>query len=201
MLIVALTGGIGSGKSTVSDRFASLGVPIIDADMISHELTAPGGAALAPIFQAFGPEMKKPDESLDRAALRQIVFRDQTARTRLEAILHPLIRERMLEQLSTTDAPYTLLVIPLLLETGQTDLADRILVVDLPEEEQITRVHARTGLDAGEIRRILASQSTRSQRLERADDMIDNSGGPTALNNQVEALHGRYLKLAAARTP
>jgi len=200
MLVVALTGGIGSGKSTVADRFADLGVPVIDADRISHELTAPNGIALEAIFHAFGPAVRKPDGGLDRAALREIVFSDPAARRRLEDILHPLIRGRMLERLSSIEAPYAVLVIPLLFETGQADLADRVLVVDLPEEDQISRTQQRDGLDGEEIRRILSSQVTRSQRLERAEDVIDNSGALSALTQQVVRLHRRYLALAQSGT-
>jgi len=196
VLVVALTGGIGSGKSTVAERFANLGVPIIDADRISHELTGPGGAALKAIFAAFGSSVMDSEGGLDRAALRRIVFSDPAARERLEAILHPRIRERMVERLSALRAPYAILVIPLLFETGQTDLADRILVVDLPESEQIRRVQARSELEPEEIRRIVSSQISRARRLEGTDDIIDNSGDPGALTHQVESLHGAYLALA-----
>jgi len=196
MLVVALTGGIGSGKSTVAERFAALGVPVIDADRIAHELTAPGGAALEAIFDAFGPAIMDPDGGLDRAALRRIVFSDQAARERLEAILHPRIRTRMLEQLSAASGAYAVLVIPLLFETRQADLADRVLVVDLPEDEQIRRVRLRSGLEVEEIRRILSSQIARPLRLAGADDVIDNSGDPAALDAKVENLHRIYLALA-----
>lgn len=199
MLVVALTGGIGSGKSSVSNRLASLGVPVIDTDEISHQLTAPGGDALRAIAQTFGPGVMRPDGSLDRAALRHLVFDDKAARKRLEAILHPRIRARMHERLAAVEAPYAVLVIPLLLETGQADVADRILVVDLPEAEQLRRVQVRSDLDAGQIRRIIASQTSRSLRLERADDVIDNSGDQRALYEQVDRLHREYLDLAKER--
>lgn len=198
MLTVALTGGIGSGKSTVADRFARLGVPIIDADVLARELTAPGEPALEAIRAAFGPGVIQPDGGLDRAALRRTVFADATARRRLEAILHPRIRARMLAWLGEIHAPYAVLVIPLLFETGQTDLADRILLVDLPEDEQIRRVRARSGLAETEIRRILASQTSRAVRLAGTDDQIDNSGDLAALETQVERLHRFYLGLAEA---
>jgi len=200
MMVIALTGGIGSGKSSVASQLAALGVPVIDTDAISHQLTAPGGAALAEIAQAFGPEVMSADGSLDRAALRRLVFRDEAARKRLEAILHPRIRTRMQELLAAVEAPYAVLVIPLLLETGQADFADRVLAVDLPEAEQVRRVRARSGLDIEEIRRIIASQAPRSARLARADDIIDNSGDPRALREQVERLHRRFLRLAEAQS-
>jgi len=196
MLVIALTGGIGSGKSTVAERFAELGVPIIDADRISHHLTGPRGAALEEIFEAFGSSVMDSEGALDRAVLRRIVFSDANARKRLEYILHPRIRARMTEELSAIRSPYAILVIPLLFEAGQTDLGDRILVVDLPESEQVRRVQARSNLEPDEIRRILASQVSRSRRLEGADDVIDNSGDPEALTNQVERLHRIYLALA-----
>jgi dephospho-CoA kinase len=199
MLVVALTGGIGSGKSTVSARLAELGVPVIDADIVSHELTAQGEPAVAAIRKALGADVVAADGDLDRAALRRRVFADPQARERLEAILHPRIRDRMLAHLAALDAPYAVLVIPLLFEAGQTGLADRILVVDLPEEEQIRRVRARSGLTEAEIRSILASQVPRHTRLAGADDLIDNGGDYTALIAQVDKLHHRYLELAAAR--
>ena len=196
MLKVALTGGIGSGKSTVSGLFAELGVPIVDADVLAYALTASGEPALLEIRDAFGSAVLCSDGTLDRTALRRIVFADPAARLRLEAILHPRIRTRMLAWIAETDAPYVLLAIPLLFETGQTDLADRILVVDLPQEVQIHRVRARSGLDEAEIRRILASQAPRAVRLAGADDLIDNSGTLEALKPQVERLHRLYLGLA-----
>lgn len=196
MLVVALTGGIGSGKSTVSDRFAELGVPVIDADLIARELTEPESPALDTISRAFGPRVLTADGGLDRAALRRIVFADLKARKRLEDILHPRIRRRMEDWLAGIDAPYAVLVIPLLFEAKQTDLADRILVVDAPEPLQIERVRERSGLDIEEIRRILASQTERSYRLKRADDVLDNSGDLVALQDQVDSLHRRYLALA-----
>lgn len=196
MLRVALTGGIGSGKSTVAALFAALGVEVIDADAVSHALTAPGEPVVAEIARVFGGGLVDAAGALDRAALRRIVFADSRQRQRLEGLLHPRIRERMLAELATAAGPYALLVIPLLLETGQTDLADRILVVDLPEPEQLRRVRLRSGLSDAEIQRILAAQVPRAVRLARADDVIDNAGPPEALGPQVEALHRRYLSLS-----
>ena len=200
MFSVALTGGIGSGKSTVSALFAALGAAIIDADAISHTLTAKNGTALPEIAAAFGAGLVDAEGHLDRARLRGMVFSNAADRRRLEAILHPLIRAEMLTRMQESDAPYAILAIPLLFETGQTDLADRVLVIDTPEPLQIQRVQARSGLAPSEIRRIMASQVSRAERLAGADDIIDNSGSAEALAPQVRELHQRYLQLAAAST-
>lgn len=199
MLAVALTGGVGSGKSTVATILAGLGVPIIDADEIAHALTAPGSPVLDLIADAFGEQFVDRNGRLDRAALRALVFADPSARERLESVLHPRIRSEMLRRLAEQVAPYAVLEIPLLFETGQTHIADRILVVDLPESEQIRRVRERSGLDVQEIRRIIDSQASRSVRLAGADDIVDNSGDPARLKEQVTRLHRYYLELAAAR--
>lgn len=199
MFVVALTGGVGSGKSTVAAQLASYGVPVIDADQIAHALTAPGSAVLDLIAEAFGKTLVDENGHLDRAALRALVFSDSSERARLESILHPRIREEMMRRLAELSASYALLEIPLLFETGQTDIADRILVVDLPESEQIRRVRERNGLDTQEIRRIVDSQAPRSVRLAGADDIVDNSGDPERLKDQVARLHRYYLELAAAR--
>jgi dephospho-CoA kinase len=195
---VALTGGIGSGKSAVAELFAGHGVTVIDADVISHALTAPGGAALAPIAEAFGAEILAADGALDRAALRERVFADPAARRRLEGILHPMIRARMQAALAADTGPYALLAIPLLVETGQTTLADRVLVVDAPEALRIARVGRRSGLAPEQVRRIMASQASREARLAAADDVIDNSGDLDALRPRIAGLHAQYLALAGA---
>lgn len=193
---VAITGGIGSGKSTVAEQFAALGATVSDADAISHELTGPGGEALPAITAAFGREVIDQHGALDRARLRTCVFADPNARQTLEAILHPMIRERMLAETASIEGPYALLVIPLLFETGQQDLVARVLVVDVPESLQIARVQARSGLPRAEIARIMATQIKRTQRCARADDLIDNSSDLDRLRPQVEQLHRHYLDLA-----
>lgn len=197
MLKVAVTGGIGSGKSTVANRFAKLGASIIDTDQLAYELTAPGQPALATIADAFGRGVIDADGALDRAALRCIVFKDPQQRQRLEAILHPLIRRLMLERLEAADGPYAMPVIPLLFETGQTDVADRILVVDVTAEIQVTRVTARSALSRDEVERIMASQVSREVRLAGADDIIDNSRTVEQLGPRIQELHQKYLRLNA----
>ncbi|MGD2020197.1 MAG: dephospho-CoA kinase [Thiohalocapsa sp.] len=194
---VALTGGIGSGKSAVAALFVKLGVTVIDADVISHALTAPGGSALAPIADAFGTDVIAADGALDRAALREQVFSDPAARQRLEGILHPMIRARMQADLAAAAGPYAVLAIPLLVETGQTDMADRVLVVDAPEDLCIERVGRRSGLTPEQVKRIMASQASREDRLAAADDVIENTRDLEDLEPKVRALHARYLSLAA----
>jgi dephospho-CoA kinase len=276
MFTVGLTGGIGSGKSTVADCFAALGVPVIDTDVIAHDLTAPargtppdaaegslpssgepagvplagarpagglgaapGGAALEAIRAVFGETVMQADGTLDRAALRRHVFADSAARRQLEAILHPRIRQVVVDRLATLSAPYALVVIPLLVQRqdhpqgagrgckadksattthrpkgerlaaypsrvetgGYGDMLNRVLVVDCPEDVQIARVKARSGLAQDEIKAILAAQAGRAERLAVADDIIVNTATPEALRAEVAALHQRYLALAAAPPP
>ncbi len=199
MLVVGLTGGIGSGKSTVADCFAAHDVPVIDTDAIARELTAPGGAALDAIRAAFGAGVVLADGALDRAALRRRIFSDVGERHRLEAILHPRIRAVVAQTLATLTTPYALVVIPLLVETGgYRDVLNRVLVVDCPEELQVARVMARSGLARNEVEAILAAQAGRATRLAAADDVILNTETPAALQSRVAELHQRYLGLAAA---
>jgi dephospho-CoA kinase len=198
-LVIGLTGGIGSGKSAAAAVFSRLGVPVIDADVIARELVAKGEPALAEIATAFGEDILDAGGGLDRAALRQRVFADPAERQRLEAILHPRIRRQIQRRISHLEAPYCVVVIPLLLETGQTDLVDRVLVIDLPEDAQIHRVAARDRLGREEILAILKAQTSRKTRLAAADDIIDNSGGPEELEVRVLRLHDRYRDMAAAR--
>jgi dephospho-CoA kinase len=197
-LVVGLTGGIGSGKSAVADAFAALGIDVTDTDRIAHSLTVPRSAGLADIVAAFGPAVLRADGTLDRGRLRERVFADAAARQRLEAILHPLIRSEAARQVARWRSPYGLLVVPLLFERGgHRDLVRRTLVVDCPEEIQVARVTARSGLAAADVRAIMAAQLPRAERLARADDVLDNSGGIEAIAPQVAELDRRYGRLAA----
>lgn len=199
--IVGLTGGIGSGKSAVADLFAAHQVSVIDTDVVSHVLTAAGGAAMLPIRAAFGERMITPDGALDRAAMRTYVFTQPEARQRLEAILHPLIRAEV-ERLVNAESLrshylYTVLVVPLLVESGTyRQRVQRIAVVDCSETTQVRRVMARNGLSQNEVERILQAQATRAERLAIADDVIENEGQLAALAPQVAQLHEKYLGLA-----
>ena len=199
-LHVGLTGGIGSGKSTVAALFKECGVTVIDSDEISHQLTQPGGGAITAIRAAFGDSCISANGALDRPHMRQLVFSDPAAKQRLEGILHPLIRARMLAQAETSaDAsPYLLLVIPLLFETANyLKLVRRTLVVDCAETAQVTRAMRRSGLSEEEVRAIMAQQITRAERLRRADDIIQNNADLHALRLKVEQLHQRYQTLSA----
>ncbi len=193
MLRIGLTGGIGSGKTAASDHFASLGAEVIDTDLLSRELVEPGQVALAEIAVTFGPEVLAMDGRLDRKALREIVFADPDARKRLETILHPRIRDAMLARADHARAPYVVFVIPLLIETGQQDLVDRVLLIDVPEDLQRTRVAARDGLDDAQIDDILQAQTERETRLHHADDVICNDGDIKKLHTAIEKLHRKYL--------
>ena len=197
-LIIGLTGGIGSGKSTVADRFAALGATLVDTDLIAHGLTGPDGAAMPAIRAAFGAAVIADDGRLDRAAMRALAFSDPAARKRLEAILHPMIREQSQREIEAATGCYVMLVVPLLVESGTwRERAHRLLVVDCPVEVQIERVMRRSQLAREQVLAILAAQATREARLAVADDRIDNGGEPAAIGPQVEALHAIYLALAA----
>jgi dephospho-CoA kinase len=196
---VCLTGGIGSGKSSVARLFEARAVEVIDADALAHELTAPGGAAIPAIRAAFGPEVIDERGALDRERMRQQVFRDPGARKRLETILHPMIREASERLRATAASAYVILMIPLLVESGDPRRrCDRVLVVDCPEAEQVRRVMLRSNLARPEVEAIMATQASRAARLAHADDVIDNGGDPDRLPPQVEVLHARYLALAGA---
>ena len=198
--IVGLTGGIGSGKSAAAQAFEELGVTVIDTDAIAHALTAPGGAGIEAIRSTFGADYITAEGALARARMRELVFADPPKKRLLEAILHPLIRERSDELARAAPGPYVILAVPLLVESGDyARRCQRILVVDCPEALQVERVVARSGIAAEQVRAIMATQVTRAARLAAADDVIDNSGDPAQLRRQVRALHQRYLQLAAAR--
>lgn len=199
MLVIGLTGGIGSGKTEASVRFAQYGVPVIDTDQLARELVEPGQPALAEIVTAFGPGCLNDQGRLRRDHLRERVFADPDGRQRLEAILHPRIRALLQARVAELDTSYCLVVIPLLVETGMTDLVDRILVVDVPEAEQIRRVMARDRVSEEQARRILAAQARRDQRLMQADDVLENVGDLDLLHRQVAALHAHYLALASTK--
>ncbi|WP_323845045.1 dephospho-CoA kinase [Microbulbifer magnicolonia] len=195
MLIIGLTGGIGSGKSAAADCFRALGIDVVDADWAARVVVQPGQPALAQIAQHFGAEVLLENGALDRARLRSLVFDNEAERKWLEGLLHPLIREEILRALEASKSAYAILESPLLIESGQYKLVDRICVVDLPEELQIERAGARDGSDAEQIRKIMAAQLPREKRLEKADDVLDNSGDLASLRTQVEVLHRQYLQL------
>ena len=202
MFAVGLTGGIGSGKSTVAVLFAERGVPVIDTDVIARELTAADSEALRAIQDAFGDAVMREDGSLDRAQLRRRVFADPQARHQLESILHPRIRQAVGQTLAGLHAPYALIVVPLLVETGAyAGILDRVLVVDCPEDLQIARVMARNDFTRAEVEAILAAQAGRDVRLAAADDVIDNTASTGELRDRVQALHAQYLAQAAAASP
>ncbi|RQO34912.1 dephospho-CoA kinase [Herminiimonas sp. KBW02] len=196
---VGLTGGIGSGKSTVADLFAEQGAAVVDTDLIAHQLTAPDGAAIPAIRAAFGAGLILPDGAMDRAAMRERVFADPNDKKRLEAILFPLIRQFTRAAADQAEGPYLLFVVPLLVESGLwQQRVSRVLTVDCPEEVQIRRVMQRNKLSEQQVRAIIASQASRAERLAAANDVINNEGDSTALLPQVLELHRHYLKLAQA---
>lgn len=198
MYVVGLTGGIGSGKSAVSALFESHGVTVVDADIAARIVVEKGRPALERIADHFGKTVLQEDGSLNRAALRKMIFNDEGERGWLETLLHPLIHRELQAQLRAASGPYAMLVSPLLVETGQSRLAQRILVVDAPEELQVERSMARDASSEEQIRAIMAAQSSRKKRLSYADDMILNDGSREELAEKVKALHEKYCKLAAA---
>ncbi|WP_096085324.1 dephospho-CoA kinase [Agaribacterium haliotis] len=196
MFKLGLTGGIGSGKSTVSAMFAELGITVVDADIVAREVVEPGQTALAKIAEHFGPQVLLADGSLDRSQLRSLIFADPKAKLWLEQLTHPLIRQEIERQLERAQSTYVILSSPLLLETGQQKLVDRVLVVDLSEAEQLKRACARDQNSEEQIRAIMTSQLSREQRLKHANDVIDNSADKAQCLSQVEILHQEYCKLA-----
>ena len=200
MLKIGLTGGIASGKTAVSDQFSRLGVPVIDTDIISRELVEPGKPALQQIADQLGKVFIQEDGRLNRRALRQHIFSHPGARTVLENILHPAIRQEVTRQLhALTSTPYAIVVIPLLVENGLQDMVDRVLLVDAPEETQIQRVCQRDEISPEQARNILNAQASRNQKLAAADDILENNGDLNALAAHVETLHKQYLSLAQRR--
>ncbi len=198
-LRVGLTGGIASGKTTVANLFAELGADIVDSDVIARELVVPGQPALKHIVEAFGEAVLDPDGGLDRAAMRRLVFAESEARERLESILHPAIGAEMMRRAAAATGPYTMLVVPLLVEARMTALVHRVLVVDCPEDVQIARILARDGGDRGDAERILAAQIGRRARLAHADDVIVNDGDRASLSVAVGRQHAVYCSMAQDR--
>ena len=201
-MIVGVTGGIASGKSTVARAFAALGVPWVDADDVAREVVAPGEPALAEIaarYSARGQNVLNDDGTLNRRALREIVFADPAERRWLESVTHPRIRERLREHLArfeAGEAPYGLLVSPLLFESGQSEMVDRRLVIDVPEEVQIARTAARDDVDEAQARAIVAAQMPRAERLARADEVLDNSASEAAMRRRIAELDRHFRQLA-----
>ena len=202
MYVVAITGGIGSGKTTIANQFAALGIEVVDADLIAREVVAPGTPALAAITSHFGPEILTEQGLLDRRVLRERIFSDQAAKSWLNALLHPIIRSEMLRQCAAVSSPYCLLVVPLLVENRLTELADRVLVIDVDEATQIERTCHRDGVSREQAQAILASQANRSERLAMADDVLDNQSGTTeTIRERILALHETYLAFASQQAP
>lgn len=198
--VVAITGGIASGKSVVSRRFEDRGIHVYDADVAAREVVAPGTQGLARIAETFGEDVILPYGRLDRRALRLRVFADPDARRKLEAIVHPLVGAWLRERVEADRGPYVMLAVPLLAETWpRFDWVDRVLVVDAPGRERIERLMQRDDIDATLARQMLKAQASREDRLQLADDVIDNSGAEAALDSQVGSLHRRYLELAQAK--
>ena len=196
-LVVGLTGGIGSGKTAVASLFAALDVPVIDADELARDAVTPNRPAFDDIVREFGPGVLTSTGKLDRRSMRESVFADPEKRRRLEAIIHPRVYAEIERQLDALDADYAVIVVPLLIETGGTELVDRVLVVDAPEELQIERVSRRDGTTEASVRQILSVQLDRETRLAAADDVIQNDDSEASLSEKVSALHRRYLEISA----
>lgn len=194
--VLGVTGGIGSGKSTATDRFSSLGISVVDADQVARDVVACGTPALQAIAERFGDRVIQANGELDRAALRAIIFADPSEKTWLNALLHPAIREHMLTQLQTATSPYVVLSAPLLLENGLEQYTDRVLVIDLPEALQIQRTQTRDQVDSDQISAIMAAQLSREERIAKADDILDNSGSVAELHAKIDRLHEYYLRIA-----
>lgn len=193
--VIGITGGIGSGKSAVTAQLESLGIVVVDADLAARVVVEPGRPALKAIEEHFGTDVITPEGELDRAALRKIVFADESQRHWLEQLTHPLIGQEIRQQLENADSPYVVLSSPLLLETAQADLCELIVVVDVDEQTQLSRTMTRDNNDETQVRNIMAAQMSRQQRLEQADRVIDNNGSLESLQQQVEQLHRAFLAL------
>jgi dephospho-CoA kinase len=198
-LVVGVTGGIGSGKSAVTDRFADQGITVVDADLAARVIVEPGRPALQAIAEHFGADILLADGNLDRAALRTQVFADAAQRQWLEQLTHPLIGQEILAQLAASQSPYTILSSPLLLETSQGELTDCVVVVDVPQETQVARTMSRDDNDETQVKRIIAAQMPRQQRLDKADYVIDNSRTLDELDQAVKSLHEEFIAMAASR--
>lgn len=198
-MVIGLTGGIGSGKTTVCALFAERGVEIIDADLVSRKLVQPGSPALGHLTEHFGTEILLPDGSLNRPLLRQKTFTDKQVKQQLEAILHPLIRSAIVQQVARSNSAWLILAAPLLLESGSYNFVDRILVIDTDEQLQIERTCARDHCSADDVKRIMQTQWPREKRLRHADDIIHNSGDSVELAQQVSTLYLKYEALARDR--
>lgn len=194
--VVGLTGGIGSGKTTVANLFAAEGITLVDADIVAREVVAPGSKGLEAIVTHFGAEILTPEGELDRAKLRQRIFSHPEEREWLNQLLHPMIRQEMLAQVEKATSDYVIMVVPLLFENGLDRLVNRTLVVDISPELQINRTVKRDNVDASQVNNIISSQCSRSEKLARADDIIDNQGEISTLKREVLALHQRYLQLS-----
>lgn len=199
MLVVGLTGSIGSGKSTVADLFAEKGAPVIDADIIARQITQTGSSAYNAIVDRFGKKILLDDDSLDRRQLREIIFQDPHHKKWLEELLHPIIMRQIADEITYITHPYCIAVIPLLMEIGADAFIDHILVIDVNEEDQLQRASLRDNSTTESIKAILKTQMTRDERLKIADDIIDNSGSIDALDSQVEKLHQKYLQLGQGK--
>ncbi|MCQ8118937.1 dephospho-CoA kinase [Methylomonas rosea] len=200
MLKIGLTGGIGSGKSTVCRLFAEFGVPIVDADLIARQLVEPGQPALALIVKSFGSQMLNQDGSLNRARLRDAVFADADKKRELDGIMHPLVYAQIAAEVNALTADYCVIAVPLLLESKNPYAVDRVLLIDCPVDVQIARVIARDKLTRQQVQAIIDSQMPRPERLSKADDVIENMAGPEQLAEQVKRLHNSYILLATVRT-
>lgn len=196
MLVVGVTGGIGSGKTAATDRFQALGIKVVDADLASRVVVEPGRPALQAIAEHFGPDVISADGSLNRRALREIVFAHPDERKWLERLTHPLIAQEILQQIQSSTSPYTILASPLLLESGQSRMAQRVLVIDVPEEVQIARTTSRDNTDVAGVKAIIAAQMKREDRVAKADDVIVNDKSLQSLHDAVDRLHQQYLQLA-----